>query len=138
MDVSDAELALVTGADPRTFTADSLSDPDARVPASLLLALWKFLPTRAADESFGLWLAERLDAPPLGLASWLISTSPTLGEGFARALRYQRLLHDEAQSELRVNEVEAVYRHQIGAPPFRAPAPAIEFGWSRFYSWQRA
>lgn len=130
--VDESELARATGADPGLFSADSLSDPDARVPASLLLALWQYLPTRSTDESFGLWLAEKLDAPPLGLASWLISTSPTLGEGFARALRYQRLLHDEAQSALELTEREAVYRHQIGAPPFRAPAPAIEFGFVAF------
>jgi AraC-like DNA-binding protein len=130
--IDDDELARATGAEPQVFSAESLSDPDARVPASLLLALWQYLPTRFADESFGLWLAEKLDAPPLGLASWLISTSPTLGEGFARALRYQRLLHDEAQSALELTEREAVYRHQIGAPPFRAPAPAIEFGFVAF------
>jgi len=130
--VSDADLSRAANIDPSIFSADSLSDPDARVPAALLLALWEYLPTRSPDESFGLWLAEKLDAPPLGLASWLISTSPTLGEGFARALRYQRLLHDEAQSTLHVTEHEAVYRHQIGAPPFRAPASAIEFGFVAF------
>jgi len=83
--VGDGELARATGTDARVFSSDSLGDPDARVPASLLLALWEYLPTRSPDESFGLWLAEQLDAPPLGLASWLISTSPTLGEGLARA-----------------------------------------------------
>ncbi len=127
-----SELSRASGVDARLFSADTLSDPDARVPAALLLSLWELLPQRSSDESFGLWLAEQLDAPPLGLASWLISTSPTLGEGFARALRYQRLLHDEAQSELVLNESEAVYRHQIGAPPFRAPAAAIEFGFVAF------
>jgi AraC-like DNA-binding protein len=126
------ELAAAIGAPVATFSADALSDPDARVPASLVLALWAYLPTKCPDESFGLWLSERLHAAPLSLATWVISTSPTLGDGFARALRYQRLLHDEAQSELRLSPTEAVYRHQVGAPPFRAPTAALEFGFVSF------
>ena len=130
--LSGAELARATGAPTRTFTPEALSDPDARVPAAWVLALWEYLPSQCPDESFGFWLSERLTAPPLSLASWVISTSHTLGDGFARALRYQRLLHDEAQSELRVSGSEASYRHQIGPPPFRAPAAAIEFGFVSF------
>jgi AraC-like DNA-binding protein len=130
--LSSEDLARATGAPARTFTPEALSDPDARVPAAWVLALWEYLPAKCPDESFGFWLSERLIAPPLSLASWVISTSQTLGEGFARALRYQRLLHDEAQSELRVSPSEASYRHQIGPPPFRAPAAAIEFGFVSF------
>ncbi len=126
------QLATATGAPAATFTPPALGDPDARVPASLLLSLWHYLPQQCPDESFGFWLAERLGAPPLSLASWLISNSPTLGQGLERALRYQRLLHDEAESELCVGPQEASYRHQIGAPPFRAPTAAIEFGFVTF------
>ncbi len=126
------ELAAATGAPAATFTPTALGDPDLRVPASLLLSLWHYLPKQCPDESFGFWLAERLSAPPLSLASWLVSNSPTLGEGLERALRYQRLLHDAAESELCVGPQEASYRHQIGAPPFRAPTAAIEFGFVSF------
>lgn len=115
-----------------TFSEATLADPDGRVPAELLLRLWRHLPSHCADESFGFWLAERLQAPPLSLATWVISSSPTLGQGFERALRYQRLLHDEARSELHVGTDEIRYRHQIGAPPFRAPSPALEFGFLSF------
>ncbi|MET0790473.1 MAG: AraC family transcriptional regulator [Polyangiaceae bacterium] len=115
-----------------TFEAEALADPDGRVPSSLLLQLWEYLPSRCPDESFGFWLAEQLQAPPLSLATWVISSSPTLGHGFERALRYQRLLHDEAQSELHCNDAEVAYRHQIGRPPFRAPNAAIEFGFVSF------
>jgi len=115
-----------------TFSEQALADPDGRVPAALLLRLWEYLASRCADESFGFWLAERLQAPPLSLATWVISSSPTLGQGLERALRYQRLLHDDAQSELFTNQDEVAYRHQIGAPPFRAPSPALEFGFLSF------
>ncbi len=130
--IGEDELAGILGVPRATLAPDALADPDGRVPSSLLLQLWSYLPSRCPDESFGFWLAERLQAPPLSLATWLISSSPTLGQGFERALRYQRLLHDEAQGELVINEDEAAYRHQIGAPPFRAPSAAIEFGFLSF------
>lgn len=130
--VSSQELERELGVPASSFTGERLSDPDGRVPATMLLDLWRYLPTRCADESFGFWLAEHLQAPPLSLATWLISSSATLGEGFRRAIRYQRLLHDEARSELVVSEHEVIYRHQIGRPPFRAPSAAIEFGFLAF------
>jgi len=126
------QLAATMNVPNSTFSETTLSDPDGRVPAELLLRLWEYLPTRCADESFGFWLAERLQAPPLSVATWVISSSATLGQGFERALRYQRLLHDDARSQLCTSHDEVGYRHQIGEPPFRAPSPALEFGFLSF------
>src|SRR4051812_24896252 len=125
--ISTAELGQQLGIASSELAAEALADADARVPSAWLVALWNYLPTRCPDESFGFWLAERLQAPPLSLSSWLISNSATLGEGFEHALRFQRLLHDDARSELVRTDSELSYRHQIGVPPFRAPSPAIEF-----------
>lgn len=130
--ITTDELGRLLEVPSESFAPEALADPDGRVPSSLLLQLWEYLPTRCPDESFGFWLAEQLQAPPLSLATWVISSSPTLGQGFERALRYQRLLHDEAQSELITNDAETAYRHQIGRPPFRAPSAAIEFGFLSF------
>jgi AraC-like DNA-binding protein len=55
-----------------------------------------------------------------------------LGAGLAQAIRYQRLLHDQARSELVHVEREVIYRHQVGAVPERAPRHAIEFGFATF------
>jgi len=130
--LSEDDLSQATNEPSGVFESAALADPDGRVPASLLLELWQLLPTRCGDESFGFWLAERLQAPPLSLASWVITSSPTLGEGLERSLRFQRLLHDEARSELEIGATEAAYRHQVSAPPFRAPSAAIEFGFLSF------
>jgi len=130
--ISNEQLAQTMNVPTATFSESVLADPDGRVPADLLLRLWQYLPSHCTDESFGFWLAERLQAPPLSLATWVISSSPTLGQGFERALRYQRLLHDQARSELFVGPEEIRYRHQIGPPPFRAPSPALEFGFLSF------
>jgi AraC-like DNA-binding protein len=107
-----------------------LADPDARVPASHVLSAWRALGSLSGRPDFGLWLAEQLGGAPITIASWVILKSPTLGAGLARALRYQRLLHDHARSELVESADQVTYRHQVGAPPFRAPSAAIEFGFA--------
>jgi len=128
--LSPPMLADAAGISAAALTPEVLADPDARVPASVLIRLWEFLPALAKNESFGLWLADKVAGAPLSVAWWVIQSSATLGEGLSRALRYQRLLHDAAQSELVIHENVAIYRHQIGAPPFRPPYHAIEFGFA--------
>jgi AraC-like DNA-binding protein len=140
--------ALVTGAqargiDPRTLSEragiplelvspEILRDPDGRVLAAHVLKLWEFLPTALNDECFGLTLAALAAGAPLSVGWWVVWSSPTLGAGLTQAIRYQRLLHDQARSELIYGEREAVYRHQVGALPERAPRHAIEFGFATF------
>lgn len=121
------ELATRAGLSADAFAA--LADPDARVPARHVVRLWEWLSEQAADRAFGLWLADLVRDAPITMATHVTLTSPTLGEGLARAVRYQRLLHDQARSELAVGPREGVYRHRVGAS-FRAPNAAIEFGFA--------
>jgi AraC-like DNA-binding protein len=124
------ELAKLSGVPEDVLSPEVLADPDARVSSIWVLRLWEYLPRRAEEENFGLWLAERLNGAPLTVAWWVILASATLGEGLSRALRYQRLLHDGARSEIIRSPDEVIYRHQVGAPPFRPPRDAIEFGFA--------
>ncbi len=119
-----AELGL-------SFDPAVLTDPDARVPARLVLELWETLPKRTGKEHFGLWLAELVRAAPLTAASWLILSSPTLREGLMQAVRFQRLLHDQASGELSDTERGVTYVHRVGSGAFRAPRHAIEFGFAQ-------
>jgi AraC-like DNA-binding protein len=124
------EFAKLAGIPDEVLSPEVLADPDARVASIWAVRLWEYLPRRAQDETFGLWLAERLNGAPLTVAWWVILASATLGEGLSRALRYQRLLHDGARSEILRSPDGAVYRHQVGAPPFRPPSHAVEFGFA--------
>jgi len=114
-----------------------LADPDGRVPAMHVLKLWEFLPAALGDESFGLTLANLAAGAPLSVGWWVVWSSPTLRDGLVQGVRYQRLLHDQARSELRWTATEGVYRHQIGAVPDRAPRHAIEFGFATFARFAR-
>lgn len=110
------------------FDPERLLDPDGRVPARFVLELWDCLPRLTNNEHFGLWLAELSRGAPLTAASWLILSSPNLEAGVRLALRFQRLLHDHASSELLVDESGVTYVHRVGNGTFRAPRHAIEFG----------
>jgi AraC-like DNA-binding protein len=121
-------LASESGIPLDALAPERLLDPDGRVPARLVLELWESLPRLTQNEHFGLWLAELSRAAPLTAASWLILSSPSLEAGVRQALRFQRLLHDHAASELVTDDSGAMYVHRIGNGTFRAPRHAIEFG----------
>jgi AraC-like DNA-binding protein len=110
---------------------ENLADPDARLPARIAIRLWEVLPALTCVEHFGLWLAQLVGAAPVSTAGWFILSSKTLDEGLERAIRFQRLLHDQSKSELRRSEAELCYVHRIGDAAFRAPYHAIEFGFAQ-------
>ncbi|HEX6763871.1 MAG TPA: AraC family transcriptional regulator [Polyangiaceae bacterium] len=114
-----------------TIEPSLLADPDARVSARAALELWELLPRLTRNDGFGLWLAELVRAAPVTAASWLVLSSPTLDEGLAEAVRFQRLLHDRASGELVRSERETAYIHRVGDATFRAPRHAIEFGFAQ-------
>ena len=119
-----AELCARFGLDPAL-----LADVDARVPVADVVALWQEVPRLVADDDFGLHLAELAAAAPQGLGGQLIATSPTLGEGLRRMLRFERVFHDVRTSELVIEGDEAVLVHDTrGGIPL--PRHAAEFGWA--------
>ncbi|HVY30517.1 MAG TPA: AraC family transcriptional regulator ligand-binding domain-containing protein [Polyangiaceae bacterium] len=132
--IEPKSLAERAGIPAELVSPEILGDPNGRVLAGHIVKLWEFLPVALADECFGLSLASLAAGAPLSVGWWVVWSSPTLGAGLSQAIRYQRLLHDQARSELiyREREREGVYRHQIGAVPDRAPRHAIEFGFATF------
>lgn len=124
------DVASASGIAREALRPELLADPDARVPARWVLALWETLPARAPDRPFGIWLAELTSGAPLTVAWWVVHTSPTLAEGLARAVRFQRLMHDRFRSELVTSGDEGVLRHRVGDGAFVAPPVAIDFGFA--------
>lgn len=135
--IDPRSLAERAGVPPELVAPETLGDPDGRVLAGHVLRLWEFLPDALADECFGLTLATLAAGAPLSVGWWVVWSSPTLRDGLAQGIRYQRLLHDQARSELVWTAQEGVYRHQVGALPDRAPRHAIEFGFASFARFAR-
>lgn len=130
-------LAEQAGIPSEVVSPATLGDPDGRVLAAHVLKVWQFLPATLGDESFGLTLAALAAGAPLSVGWWVVWSSPTLREGLAQGVRYQRLLHDQARGEMRYSPHEGVYRHQVGSLPERAPRHAIEFGFATFTRFAR-
>jgi AraC-like DNA-binding protein len=122
---------------PELFLPENLADPDGRVLAGHVVKLWEFLPVALNDDCFGLSLANLAAGAPLSVGWWVVWSSPTLRDGLAQGIRYQRLLHDQARGELVWTATEGAYRHQVGAAPDRAPRHAIEFGFASFARFAR-
>lgn len=130
-------LAQRAGIPEDVVSPQVLGDPDGRVQAVHVVKVWQFLPTALGDDSFGLTLASLAAGAPLSVGWWVVWSSPTLRDGLVQGVRYQRLLHDQARSEMLWTATEGVYRHQVGAVPDRAPRHAIEFGFATFARFAR-
>src|SRR5262245_7178980 len=129
--VESATLSKESGVDPALLDPASLGDPDARVSARVVLSLWEALPRLTDNPHFGLWLAESVRGAPITVATWLITSSSTVGAGIRHAVRFQRLLHDHAESEVQLVDDRLRYVHRIGDAQFRPPKHAIEFGFAQ-------
>ena len=130
-DIDRGALEQHAGFTRGTLDPASLVDPDARLPARVAVRLWQVLPELTQNPAFGLWLAERTADAPLTVAAWFILSSPSVEEGLARAVQFQRLLHERANGELVREAHETRYVHRVGDATFRAPSPAIEFGFAQ-------
>jgi AraC-like DNA-binding protein len=103
--------AATYGQDPASLAARfglserDLADPDGRIPAPVAIAMWEEVPRIVGDDRFGLRLGQRAsDAGALPVVGYVVQTSPTLGEGMARALRFQRLVQTLNRADLHVND----------------------------------
>jgi AraC-like DNA-binding protein len=106
-----------------------LADVEARVPVSLVVALWMEVPVLVGDDDFGLHVAELVAAAPQGLGGRLIAAAPTFGEGLRRMLHFERVFHDVRTSELTISGDRAVLAHDTRGG-LALPRHAAEFGWA--------
>ena len=103
-----------------------LRDPDARVPWTAVLSLIGRAVEVTADTNLGLHIAEHADPGSLDVHFYAMLSSPTLGAGYERLCRYQRLIHETTRVELKVEGGQAILRHLMpgGAA---APRQSAEF-----------
>jgi AraC-like DNA-binding protein len=110
------------------LSEQDLADPDARIPAPQGLRMWQEVPRIVGDDRFGLRLGERASgAGTLPIVGYIMQTSPTLGEGITRALRYQRLVQTLNRAELQVSDRTARLVVHIRAPHVEPLRHAIDF-----------
>jgi AraC-like DNA-binding protein len=110
-----------------------LADPDARVPAPVAVAIWEQVPRIVGDGCFGLRLGELASsAGVLPIVGYVAQTSPTLGEGLAHALRYQRLVQTLNRVDLHVTNAHARLTVHLRAPHVERLRHAVDFALAFF------
>jgi AraC-like DNA-binding protein len=102
-----------------------LRNVDARVPISLVAALWSQVPVLVHDEDFGLHVAEFAITAAQTLPAQLILASPTLGDGLRRLLRFERVIADVNPTGLSLEGDEAILDLARTGQP--VPRHAAEF-----------
>lgn len=87
---------------------DAPPDPSARRENSTQLRFWNAAERISGDPDIGLHVGEHM--PPFRgqVMEYLFLSSPSFGEGLKRTIRYQRLLTDAMQFELRVQGATAI------------------------------
>jgi len=107
------EHAARAGVDVRPFRErvglgpSGLSPLDARISAAKLLRLWEELPRACSDPDFGLSFAASIAKPTSNLATLLVASASTLGEGITRFLAHERAFNDLLPTALEHDRVEA-------------------------------
>jgi AraC-like DNA-binding protein len=113
----------------------ALENVDARLPASLDLALWAEAPRLSGDECFGLHAAERVRPGSFDILGYTLRTSPTIGGAFERLVRYNRLLHDQSEMRLTAQGEDARLSFQLF--PEGTPRQQAEFSLAVFLLFTR-
>ncbi len=78
---------------------DYLYSAQLRTPHSAQAFFWQLLEDMTGDPDIGLHLGQALPTYKGQVLEYLFLSSPTFGEGLRRALNYQRLLSDAANSD---------------------------------------
>jgi len=68
-------------------------DPDAHVPTAAAFTMWQHAVERTGDADVGLHVALAAPLSAFDVSAYVMLASPTVGAGYERLSRYQRLIH---------------------------------------------
>ncbi len=82
------------------LTRERVADADTRIPYADVLRFWEAAARAAHDAHFGVHVASKLPVGGFDLLDFLLSTSATLGEGYARVVQFARVVYDGSRLRL--------------------------------------
>jgi AraC-like DNA-binding protein len=111
-------------------------DPDQRIPAPTVRALWKTIAAKVPDSAFALHIARHAEPAAFGLVGALLQSSRTLGDALGVLARHQRLLADDGLWDIRSGArdlqvsfvVPAAVLAEIGIAPIEMSLGAVLYG----------
>ncbi|MCC5809666.1 MAG: AraC family transcriptional regulator [Ectothiorhodospiraceae bacterium] len=106
-------------------------NPDARISHALAIRLWNAAQQETGDADLGLHVAEAIRPGTFGALEYAVRTSPSLGTGLDRLVRYHQVLHDAAEVGVDRRGGQVVLSHRLPLPG-GAPRQVSEYvmaGW---------
>lgn len=106
---------------------ESLHDPDARFPQDAMTRLWQRAVELSGNPAIGLNMARVVRPASFHVVGYALMSSRTLKEGFARLVRYQRIIGEGADLSFRATSrgyelILAIHGDRL--PPARQSAEA--------------
>jgi AraC-like DNA-binding protein len=115
------------------LTHEFLEDPDARIPAPTVLAVWNTLRERTADPALQLAAPASLPFGTYRVIDYLVAASATIGEGIQRFVRFFGLIADAVT--LRVERERGEYRLSLAtADGGQVPPVYVDYVFSALVS----
>ena len=110
-----------------------LTDPDAKVPAGSVAALWDLALDASRDPCLGIHLAEAAELKSFEVHAYALLSSHSLREAYRRASRYQRLIHETTELTLDEGPEDGTLLHSLpgGRSVGRQPAEFLATAWVR-------
>lgn len=105
-----------------------LGDPDARVPASVMIEIWAELPDMLGIDALGIAMARRVrESGALPVLTHLVRSARTVREGFELAQRYGHIVQDAAVSRWHDDGDIVRVTFESRTPTSRIPRQGIDF-----------
>lgn len=104
-----------------------LAAPDARVPIAHEDALWEAMAAATRDPYFGLHAAESMPEGSFDVMEYAIRTSATARAALEAMIRYNRLVHDVAELDLRDDRDPVLLTHRFRGHARGASLHAADF-----------
>src|SRR5262245_66003368 len=108
------------------LTEEQLRDPDARVPRSAIVRLWRAVASRVPDSAFGLRYGAEFRLREFGLVGYAMAFSRTVGAALERLARYDRILSETLAVSLDAKDDATWVRVDV-EPALRSFRPAADF-----------
>jgi AraC-like DNA-binding protein len=119
-------LSPVEAAKQLEIDAEILQDPNARVHHTVVLRAWDELPKVVGDSTFGLRAAELVASSPFDIVDYVAAQAPDMRRAIDCLVRYQRLLHEDAEVQVFTEDGEIRIQQRLRSVP-RAPRHFAEF-----------
>jgi Arabinose-binding domain of AraC transcription regulator, N-term len=121
-----ARGSLASRANGPRLNEEQLRDPDARVPRSGIVRLWRAVASRVPDSAFGLRYGAEFRLRDFGLVGYTMAFSRTVGAALERLARYDRILSETLAVTLDARD-DATWLRVDVEPELRAFRPAADF-----------